>query len=290
MEQFRRGDVMLLSKKTRYFLSVVSLLICLMISYTPVLAQEDIDYSSLMGEETTEDPNQEYYLDKRLSETEVNKQVSTYAQMLAQLTTFSDDEFAYIEKQYKDQAGYEGIFEACRKLSEDELGKFRSYENISVEETGKNEVKVLFDLVFEKKTEPMILKLNVFDNIGVVLKSISVSEENAENIPIGDKLAEAGANTLMGMGTVFAVLIFISLIISCFKFIPEITAKVNKKTAEKSYAAKNDKKQSKDLQPVVQNVEQPDNSELVAVIAAAIAASENVSTDSFVVRSIRRRY
>ena len=32
-----------------------------------------------------------------------------------------------------------------------------------------------------------------------------------------------------------------------------------------------------------------DDSELIAVIAAAIAASEQTSTDSFVVRSIRRR-
>jgi Na+-transporting methylmalonyl-CoA/oxaloacetate decarboxylase gamma subunit len=32
-----------------------------------------------------------------------------------------------------------------------------------------------------------------------------------------------------------------------------------------------------------------DDKELIAVIAAAIAASENTSTDSFVVRSIRRR-
>ena len=32
-----------------------------------------------------------------------------------------------------------------------------------------------------------------------------------------------------------------------------------------------------------------DDYELIAVIAAAIAASENTSTDSFVVRSIRRR-
>ena len=32
-----------------------------------------------------------------------------------------------------------------------------------------------------------------------------------------------------------------------------------------------------------------DDTELIAVIAAAIAASENTSTDSFVVRSIRRR-
>lgn len=279
----------LFSKKIRYFLSIVSLMICLMFTAVPVSAEQDIDYSSLMGEETTEDPNQEYYLDRSLSETEVNKQVSTYAQMLAQLVTFSADELSYIEKQYKDQAGYEGVFDTCHKLSEEELGKYKSYENISVEETGKNEVKVSFDLIFEKKTEPMILELKVFDNIGVVLKSISVAEENAENIPIGDKLSEAGANTLMGMGTVFTVLIFISLIISCFKFIPEITARVNKKTAEKNHIVKKEKKQPEDSKMVIRPENPEKDLELVAVIAAAIAASENMTPDSFVVRSIRRR-
>ena len=35
-------------------------------------------------------------------------------------------------------------------------------------------------------------------------------------------------------------------------------------------------------------VQEADNSELIAVIAAAIAASEGTSTDGFVVRSIRK--
>ena len=41
------------------------------------------------------------------------------------------------------------------------------------------------------------------------------------------------------------------------------------------------------MAPVVEE-DLVDDGELVAVIAAAIAASENTSTDSFVVRSIRK--
>ena len=37
---------------------------------------------------------------------------------------------------------------------------------------------------------------------------------------LGEKMSKAGMNTLMGMGTVFAVLILISLVISCFKIFP----------------------------------------------------------------------
>lgn len=51
----------------------------------------------------------------------------------------------------------------------------------------------------------------------------------------GEILKKAGLNTVIGMGTVFAVLILISLLISTFKFIPEIQEKRAKKdkTAEK---------------------------------------------------------
>lgn len=102
----------------------------------------------------------------------------------------------------------------------------------------------------------------------------------------GENMKKAGLNTLLGMGTVFVVLILISFIISAFSLIPKIQAKFSKKNNES--AAK----------PVVavapapvavQEEELSDDLELVAVIAAAIAASEGASsTDGFVVRSIRR--
>ena len=54
----------------------------------------------------------------------------------------------------------------------------------------------------------------------------------------GEILKKAGLNTVIGMGTVFAVLILISLLISTFKFIPEIQEKRAKKekTAEQQSA------------------------------------------------------
>lgn len=99
----------------------------------------------------------------------------------------------------------------------------------------------------------------------------------------GEKLAKAGMNTLMGMGTVFIVLIFISLLIGCFRYINKWEENMkNKKSgavpAEVPAAA-----------PAVSAQENlVDDLELVAVITAAIAASENTSADGLVVRSIRR--
>lgn len=99
----------------------------------------------------------------------------------------------------------------------------------------------------------------------------------------GEVMAKAGMNTLIGMGTVFAVLILISLIISCFSLISKFEAKQKKEEPVAAAAAS----------PVVEQTpaeeELSDDMELVAVIAAAVAAYEGAaSTDGFVVRSIRK--
>ena len=107
------------------------------------------------------------------------------------------------------------------------------------------------------------------------------------NWTFGEKMGKAGLNTLMGMGTVFIVLILISLIISLFQFIPAIQAKFDK-------SAKKDVKAEAVDNTIAQIVEkeetETDDLELIAVITAAIAASgTSGSSDEFVVRSIRRR-
>lgn len=107
---------------------------------------------------------------------------------------------------------------------------------------------------------------------------------------IGDLMTKAALNTVIGMGTVFVVLILICGIISCFAFIPKIQAafsKKNKKEEEKATGIDNAVAQ---IATQEESVDESDDLELVAVIAAAIAASEGAaSTDGFVVRSIRKR-
>lgn len=107
------------------------------------------------------------------------------------------------------------------------------------------------------------------------LESVNVNAE----FSTGEILKKAGLNTLLGMGTVFAVLIFISIIISLFKFIPS----GNKKPAPAAPV------KAETVPGVEETVEETDDLELIAVISAAIAAAEGTSTDGFVVRSIRRR-
>ena len=111
------------------------------------------------------------------------------------------------------------------------------------------------------------------------IASLDVSAKFA----IGEILTKAGLNTLLGMGTVFAVLIFLALVISMMKYIPVILDKLTKKEAAPVAAP------APVAEAPVAEENVADDLELIAVITAAIAAQEGTSTDGFVVRSIRRR-
>ena len=101
----------------------------------------------------------------------------------------------------------------------------------------------------------------------------------------GSKMAKAGMNTVMGMGTVFIVLILFAFIISRFKYISVFEKWLN------SRGHKDDVPKLQPMPPAAEPEEEEpaDDLELVAVITAALAASLNTSTDKLIVRSIRRR-
>lgn len=97
---------------------------------------------------------------------------------------------------------------------------------------------------------------------------------------LGEIFQKALLNTALGMGTVFCMLIFISLVISCFRFIP----KGKKPETSKPAAA-----------AVSKPAESDEDEDIVPAIIAAILASKGISPDSvgdglapYIVRSIRR--
>jgi sodium pump decarboxylase gamma subunit len=126
----------------------------------------------------------------------------------------------------------------------------------------------------------------IFSNdMFMFLESAALNEESS----FGDSMKKAGLNTLIGMGVVFAVLILISFIISLFGYIPKIQAALDKKKAAASEAPKVAPAPVAPAPVVEEVVDYSDDLELVAVIAAALAAYEGeTSTDGFVVRSIRK--
>ncbi|SET60603.1 OadG family transporter subunit [Lacrimispora sphenoides] len=101
---------------------------------------------------------------------------------------------------------------------------------------------------------------------------------------LGERMEKAVFNTLMGMGTVFIVLIFISWLIGCFQYIGKLEDKINGKAQEPAPVPLPEVS----VPAAEENEELVDDLELVAVITAAIAASEGSSPSGLVVRSIRR--
>ena len=105
---------------------------------------------------------------------------------------------------------------------------------------------------------------------------------------ICNAISDAGINTVICLAVVFMVLIFISFLISLFKYIPKLEAALSKKDKKTELAENAVVNTVSQIEVKEEEEELSDDLELVAVITAAIAASAGTSTDGFVVRSIRR--
>ena len=106
-----------------------------------------------------------------------------------------------------------------------------------------------------------------------------------EELTFGQKMSEGAITLVLGMGTVFAVLILISFIISAFKLIAKVENALKNKASKKEIK---EEAVNNTIAQIEEREELADDLELVAVIAAAIASYEGTSTDGFVVRSIRK--
>ncbi len=203
----------------------------------------------------------------------------------------------------------EGIFQTVRELCsgayEEQKAQYAKADPVSAAafsswESAQADMGDYVDIV-EKSAEinddGIIVNLKVDGtshdaNIEIIFDDEYMMTSMSTNVIYSFKelMAKAFMNTLLGMGTVFIVLILISLIISCFTFIPKIQAafaKKPKQEAERPVPA------APVSVPAAAEGE-TDDMELVAVIAAAVAAAEAAgegaaSTDGFVVRSIRKR-
>lgn len=166
------------------------------------------------------------------------------------------------------------------KAGIDECGGYVSHGDYKFT-ASRTELKVTTNAEFKERDADITVVFKADTRGNLNLDSMTVAGEYTT----GEILEKAGLNTILGMGTVFVVLIFISLIISLFRFIPALQKAFSRKpeaAAEATAAA--------DSAPVaVELVEEADDTELIAVISAAVAAAGGTATDGFVVRSIRRR-
>ena len=192
-----------------------------------------------------------------------------------------EEELVYLEQNGAEE--YAIFIELCEKwlAAMDESGNFVDVaeDSFVVTKSGKT---LTTDLMLEFEDRDVVFQL-VYNYHNMELTGVTINPEYS----LGEKMSKAALNTVISISIVFAVLIVISLLISAFKVFPYLEAKKKEKEAALRAA-------SKPEAPVATQVETTeeqltDDTELVAVIAAAIAAYEGTSTDGFVVRSIRRR-
>lgn len=207
---------------------------------------------------------------------------ATSENLASGLTEFTDEQIdegiAYYE-QYGDTV-IVGLMKQWKEIKSD-VGDFVKLGELSVDKSGKTlTTSQLMDFTGRDLTLTC-----VYNYLDMQVTSVTLDE----NYSLGEKMQKAAMNTLMGLGTVFLILILISLVIYGFKVIPYLEQKAKAKNAPQQEAAPVPETVSA---PVVQDVPAPqqDDAELIAVIAAAIAAAEGtLAADGFVVRSIRRR-
>lgn len=160
------------------------------------------------------------------------------------------------------------------KASIDECGAYKGHGDYTVE-ADKSGVTLSTEAEYEERNATIVFRFD--ENMNMESMDVSAKYE------LSEILQKAGLNTVLGMGTVFAVLIFLAFIISLMKYIPALLGQNKKQNAAVSETKKSAPEEETDV------VDETDDLELVAVITAAIAASEGTSTDGFVVRSIKRR-
>ncbi len=209
-----------------------------------------------------------------LSDEQVESYKTSAAQTVQTVAAFDDEQIEQFLSQQVDEFSSSAV--ESWKGSKGELGAFKEITAQSVEEDG-SQIIITSLAEFEKAQATVELILDVSTGMEQA-KSMSFNV----NYSMTETMKMAGLNTLMGIGIVFCMLLFLSLLIAQFKHIAKLEAKFTGTKEERKAAPI----------PVPAAAEEPeelvDDGELVAVIAAAIAASENTSTDSFTVRSIRK--
>lgn len=191
-----------------------------------------------------------------------------------------EDYIAQVSASGENGQVYRSAFESWSKAAPD-LGEF-----LGMGDVVSNQVEL--DAIGYPASGTMEVGILGSNHDGVIEIVFKKGEINAITTNVkytfGENMEKAALNTLLGMGTVFIVLILISFIISAFTLIPKIQKWFSKKDSDSPVT----KAVDQTIAQIIEKEELSDDTELVAVIAAAIAAYEGTSTDGFVVRSIRR--
>ena len=213
----------------------------------------------------------------------VESNVNSIIQTISQITPEQLEQYDLMATTESDQQMIAVFKEGQQSFADakEELGDIIGVSSVDVTADEENVTAIAhvagtlktaqIEIIFDKRQTPTSITTNV-------------------DRTVGENMTNAALNTLLGMGTVFVVLIFICFIISLFKYVNAFEKKMKQKNApENSKAAV---AADKAVAQIVSAEEAADDTELVAVIAAAIAAYEEQrggSSEGYQVRSIKRR-
>ncbi len=187
------------------------------------------------------------------------------------ITQYSEEEVTDMAENGSD---FEKAIASAWEENREELGTLLSVKHHEISESN-GIYTVITTAQFENKDADITVTYDT--DLQPAEATIDTEKTLAEN------MMEAGLNFIIGMCTVFIVLIFLTFVIGLLKPLSEKIEGRKKKEEETQIHPP--------VAPVIEAEEQEeltDDLELVAVITAAIAASENTSSDGFVVRSIKR--
>ena len=189
--------------------------------------------------------------------------------------------------QVRENGGFYEVLVDAWKDNRDIVGEFKEVKSVDIDDSDEDQVVVTAEVAFEKYNAECVL---YFDSEGSEPTNFEMNIEYS----FGEKMAQAGQNTAVGLITVFVMLIFLAFLISLFKFIPGSGARrsgssKNKKEKVAAPAPSPEAAGSAEAETVPLE-EAESEEELIAVIAAAVAAAEadSHSESGYVVRSIRR--
>ena len=221
--------------------------------------------------------------ESEIAETEALSQEEQLKQAMSQYLTeiagYTDEQ---LEQMKESDNASTALIAANWSSVKEELGNFVEIESV---ESGLSEDGYTMTVTCKAKYD----KLDDNTDVTVVYeanqKDQSVSFSWEIDYPMSKLMERAALNTVMGLGIVFLTLLFLSWLIGKLHIIPDMIekkAKANEPaapTAPVTFAAPEVEEEEEDF---------AEDLELVAVITAAVAASENTSSDGFVVRSIKK--
>lgn len=158
-----------------------------------------------------------------VTEDEIANYKSAAETLISQIAGFSDEEIENYLAQ--DDAFTTATMESWKSVK-DELGAYSSIVSQDVEKDG-DVVTISTVAQFEKAKADVVLMLDLGQQMYTSM-TYSVQYSLAAN------MQRAGMNTLMGIGIVFLMLVFLSFVIGLFKYIEKFQNVGKKKAAEEA--------------------------------------------------------